>query len=123
MARMAQGLLYQAIRQPGILRQQRAVHVGTVGVVAPRPLGTVAAIVAVPGHDAPQRTRSVEHRPPAVILEAHDLAIRPALRVRYAHQHVAYKTLLARARWLGVEVHDPDAGQPLAVGGLVVVPH
>ena len=64
----------QHVREPRVLRQQRAVQVGADQAAAAHALGAVVAVVAEARHDAAQRLLAVaEVRAAAVVLEAGEL--------------------------------------------------
>src|SRR5215207_7897423 len=112
----AQGVQDQLVGEPGVLREQRAVHVGTVGVEAPGALGAVLAVVAVTYDNFAERLCVfTEVGSSAVVLEAYDLARLAGLGSQNANQHVPDQTLFVRFPWLGMQIEDADAWELLAL--------
>src|SRR3954471_7436428 len=77
-----EGQLDQPVRQPDVLRKQRAVQAGADHVAAPYSLEAVLAVVAVAAQDSAERHLvRTEVRAAAMVLEAGDHA-RSAAEVR-----------------------------------------
>ena len=107
------------VRKVRVLGQQRAVQVGAEDVARGHAFGAILPVVAGAGHDAAQRRQlRAEKRASAVVLEA-DQGARLQAQPADVHDHVADA---APGTGLGVQVEQPEAGEPLALGRLVVVP-
>src|SRR5690242_7771607 len=98
-----------------VLRQERSMQVGAIGIAVDAALAPVFAIVAMASQHPPQRLgAAAEIGPAAVILEADERALAPGQGdIADAAGH-----LLALVDRPGVE--DADAFQVWPLGGMIV---
>ena len=112
---------HEPVREVGVLRQQRPVQVGPTTSARPHALAAVAAVVAVPAQDAPERSLvRPEVGAPAVVLEADErvlTAVELELDRDVAGQpRASSRTMRASTRPMPSSSSSPSASRSRAAG-------